>query len=208
MTETTPKPKARSRAKAKAEQEVQAEPVEEIPAEPLVQERIVEPIQEEQAEEKPVKKHWWQRKRPVTCKDTAKKPRKPFFRRGKHVLALVVTPGETAHDLVTLRKTEDRLEDKGQDRTFMKSTEPAFKIRNKKGDIDCYVVDSEKGCTVGIEFVRDKDMLRMRTNPETTYDVLDGHLVSQFMDLKPDRKAQIGFGLFCGVMSFMFGLMF
>jgi len=168
--------------------------------------QIVEKIEEPEAPE-PVPRKKGRQKRKVTG-DVAKKPKKPRFRRGKHVLCMLVTPGETTAELLKLRKEEDIIVDRDQDRIFTVSCGPALRIENKKETLDCYIVDAHKGCTVYAEYQHTKDMLAMYTNPETTYDLIDQHFVSQIVDLKPDWKQSAGMAFGSGLLAFMFGLMF
>jgi hypothetical protein len=148
------------------------------------------------------------KKKPKATANTVKPPKKPSFRRGSNVLCLLVTPGESKPELLKLRKTEDLIIDKKEDRSFTVSTGPALEIINKNKNIDCYVLDAHKGCTVDLDFKGNESILEMKTNPETTYDLIDGHLISQFVDLKPDWKQSAGMALGAGLLAFMFGLMF
>ncbi len=146
--------------------------------------------------------------KPKATANTAKPPKKPRFRRGTNVLCLLVTPGESKPELLKLRKTEDLIIDKTEDRSFTVSAGPALEIINKNKNIDCYILDAHKGCTVDLSFDENKSLLEMKTNPETSYDLIDGHLISQFVDLKPDWKQSAGMGFLAGILGFMFGLMF
>lgn len=164
----------------------------------------------EQAEEQQEKTSFGIKKRQKAkaTGNTAKKPKNPWFKRGKNVLCLLVTPGSNNPVLVKLRKTEAMIIDRDEDRKFAVSTGPILKIDNKNSSIDCYVIDEEKGCTVDLTFVRDKGLMEMGTDPEQTYDIIDSHFVSQLSNLKPDWKQSVGMALFFGFLSFMFGLMF
>ena len=171
-------------------------------------EEIIEDIQEETIEQPAPAFGIIKSKKLKATANTAKAPKKPYFRRGSNVLCLLVTPGESKPALLKLRKTEYLIIDKNEDRSFTVSTGPALEIINKNKNIDCYVLDAHTGCTVDLNFIGDKEILEMKTNPETTYDLIDGHLISQFVDLKPDWKQSAGMAFFAGVMAFMFGLMF
>lgn len=166
-------------------------------------EPIPEPIQELESEQYHDITH------DITpCKNIIKKPRKPLFRRGNNVLCLLISPGERTPELVKLRKTENTIVDRNEDRLFIVSTGPALTIKNKSESMDCYVLDAEKGCSVDLVFGRDNKLATMHTNPETTFDLIDQNFISQFVDLKPDWRAQMGFGIFCGLIAFLAGLMF
>lgn len=167
----------------------------------------VEPVQEEPEPEEAIQFEIPMQE-PQPKKDVVKKPGRSLFRRGSDVLCLVITPGERTPELLKLRKTENIITDKHDDRAFIVSTHPALRIRNRSDQLDCYVLDAEKGCTVDLSFVRDSRLAQMHTNPETTYDLIDQAFISQFIDLKPDWKSQLTFGLFIGLIAFLVGLMF
>lgn len=147
-------------------------------------------------------------KEPEPIADTVKKPGKLHFKRGKKVLCLLLYPGNRDHELVTLRKVEDHIIDKSEDRTFIIEAGPCMAIQNKRKNLDCYAIDAEKGTTVSLSWKRSQELMEMHAIPETVYDILDMSFIRKAVKLKPDQKQLIGMVVLGAFVGFLFGLGF
>lgn len=147
-------------------------------------------------------------KEPEPVADTVKKPGRLHFKRGKKVICLLLYPGNRDHELTTLRRAEDQIIDKGEDRTFIIEAGPCMTIQNKRKNLDCYAIDAEKGVTVSLSWKRSAELMEMHAIPETAYDILDMSFIRKAVKLKPDYKQMMGIALFAALIGWMFGLMF
>lgn len=135
-----------------------------------------------------------------------KKLKRPKFKRGQFVLAMLIWPKERTTELVYLLRVEGYLHDRDQDRKFLTSEPPALEIVQGKRKYDCYLVDAEKGCTVSAKFNRSAQLLEVNTNAKLVDSLLDKSFVTQVSTLKPDWKSMAGMAFGAMIFGFLFGV--
>ena len=130
------------------------------------------------------------------------KKRSQRTQRGTLVDCLVIYHGINTAHLLTLVKQEQVLIDKNENRKFLIIAPPQIVFnygKNKSSRV--YVCDGDKGVTVFMNFIRDKQLVELKTDANMLSNILDTAILSRLSKIKPDQKLLMfaaGFGVFIG----------
>ncbi|MDD3043502.1 MAG: hypothetical protein PHW56_11340 [Methanosarcinaceae archaeon] len=130
------------------------------------------------------------------------------FKRGQSVLCWVIYPGNRRGQLLTLKKEENILIDRSENRKFVIAEPPQLELIHKERIYNIYVCDAEKGCTARLQFERDSELSRLFCDPVLVANIIDESFISRASKIKSDWKQVTAAAFGSGLIFFLFGLMF